>query len=57
LDKEERAAQLRAAARISNGVDPGPPRLHTPNIGSPISAGDNRSISQFQRDCDSAYRI
>jgi hypothetical protein len=57
LDAEQRKAELRAASRVSNGVDPGPPRPHYPNIGSPFSGGDNRSISQWQRDCDAAYRV
>jgi hypothetical protein len=52
----KRAAELRAAARVSNGVDPGPPRNVSPCIGTPFSGGDNRSVSQFMRDVDNAYR-
>jgi hypothetical protein len=56
----KRAAELRAAARVSNGVDPGPPRNVSPCIGSPFlgggGGGDNRTISQWQRDVDNAYR-
>jgi hypothetical protein len=48
------AAERRRQARISNGVDPGPPRIHTPNIGGLFGDRDTRSISQFQRDVDNA---
>jgi hypothetical protein len=58
IDKAERSAQLRQQARISNNTDPGPARIPSPCIGSPFlgGGGDNRSISQFQRDIDNAYR-
>jgi hypothetical protein len=58
LDKAERSAQLRQQARVSNNIDPGPPPANvSPCIGSPFSGGgDNRSISQFMRDIDNAYR-
>jgi hypothetical protein len=56
LDGEQRKAELRAAAGVSNGVDPGSPRAPAaPNIG-PFASGDNRSVSQFMRDVDNAYR-
>lgn len=58
--KAELAAQRRRAARVSNGVDPGPPAPPRPNYSyGPMpgdSSNDSRSISQFMRDCDAAYR-
>jgi hypothetical protein len=56
--RAEQAVERRAAARISNNIDPGPPRTASPCIGSPFvgGGGDSRSISQFQRDVDAAYK-
>jgi hypothetical protein len=53
LDPAQRAAELRAAARVSNNVDPGPPAAPRVNYNNP----DNESISAFNRRVDAAYRV
>jgi hypothetical protein len=56
IDGEKRAADLRAKARMSNDdTEPSPVQTPRPNV-APLIGSDSRSISQFQRDVDAAYR-
>jgi hypothetical protein len=59
LDDGARAAL--AAERRKQALESAPlkryqPSVSSPNIGSPFSGGDNRTISQFNRDITDAYR-